>query len=664
MFGKFLTSPWAWLVWAAISVAATYPGLQWHLDFFATYGPQFRKYFPVLVMLLAIACAGYVYLRAKGLWRYELAGLAGMVLMALAAYQPRATLLALMMAGSQFALGRRTLRLFGFSFTDVAEEIALSFAAGAAEMMATLFVLGLLHLYYAPVFLGLLVLPCLLLLSEIKRLLHLLHRIHRRWVSLNEIRSAPAGVLVFFSAIFLACGLAVILSPCLIYDALAYHLADARYYVESHALLQLPFQPNSYFPQGFEVLMATLFALGGQPAAQMVPPMFFVLTLIVAFALARRCGIPSYAALAGLAFVATIPVVLYEGVIVKNDVMMAFFSLCAVECCLRWIENREIRWIYFSAVCLGSAFAVKHVALFAAVPLGLVYLGAIRAQMHRLRTAIALAVLFALTGTYWQMRTYILTGNPVYPWAVGDTVTMRTSKFIQWIKTPWEVQFDGAIRSDTKSPSPLGALFVFSVPVWLLTRRRRTTSVERVCLLFTGLYLLYWSLEYGVLRFAIAPIMLLVLFLANRAAQIYSAAPRLTQVILTCCIFYCGVVSLLVVTLLQINSPELKIFARQLDWPGYLRIWSSGYGSLEYLATHEKPGDLILGVDYCAAAYAPEPARFHGMCDDKINSPDEIRAELRRDKYRFLILPVGSKMDPGRPADFQDKYFAVFRLPE
>jgi len=233
---------------------------------------------------------------------------------------------------------------------------------------------------------------------------------------------------------------------------------------------------------------------------------------------------------------------------------------------------------------LGSAFAIKHVALFGAIPLGIIYLSAIRAQVNRVRTVIALAALFLITGAYWQVRTFLLTGNPVYPFAAADTLKVRTGrsrqslpgKFLRWIQIPWHAQFDGSRHFESESPSPLGALLVFSLPVWLMARRRNDRRTENVCLLFVGLYMLYWSFQWGILRFAIAPIVLLLLFLADRAAQVYCASARFTRVILVCCLFYCGVVSLLVVTLLQINGPELKIFARQLDWPGYLRAWSGG----------------------------------------------------------------------------------------
>jgi hypothetical protein len=665
MVAKYLTSPWVWLTWAAVSVGLTLPGLLWHLNYFATYGPRFQQVFPVLVILLAGACAAYGYLRARGLWRCELVGLAGIAVLGMAVYQPRATLLTILFGTVQFALGRRTLRIFGFSFAGIAEEITLSSAAGIAEMMGALFVLGLLRLYYPVVFLAMLALPCVLLFSEVKRLFALLRQAHQRWGSLTVMRCAPTGVLMFFSVIFLMCSLAVILSPSLVFDALSYHLADARYFAESHALAPLRFQPNSYFPQGFEVLMAMAFALGGQPAAQMIGPLFFVLSLAAAFAVARRSGIASHAALAGLAFMVATPFLLFEGAVVKNDFALAFFLLCALACCLR-------NDVYFSAVCLGSAFAIKHVALFGAIPLGLIYLSSIRAQVNRVRTALVLALLFLITGAYWQVRTFLLTGNPVYPFAAADTLTVRIArsrktlaeKFIRWIQMPWDVQFDGSSHFESDSPSPLGALLVFSLPMWLMARRDRslTVAAQKEERLFVGLYLLYWSFQLGILRFAIAPVVLLLLFLARRATQVYCASARFTRVILTCCLFYCGVISLLVVTLLQINGPELKIFARQLDWPGYLRAWSSGYPSLEYLRAQARPGDLVLSVDNCAAAYAPDPARFHGICEETMPSLDAIRAELGREPYRFLVLPKRPNLNPGMPPAFEDKYYAVYRL--
>jgi hypothetical protein len=660
-----------WPAWAALSAVLTWPGMRWHLDYFAGYGPRFRQSFPVLVALLAAGALAYQFIRKRGLWRYEPAILAGLAVLALGLYQPRAALFAVLTATAAFALGRASLRHLGFTFASIAEEIALASAVGLEELILILFVLGLLHVYYAVTFALLLGLPCLLLFPEVKRLGALMGQAHRRWAATEEFRSPLTGLVVFFSVVFLAFGLIVILSPSLIFDSLAYHLAGARFYAETHALTPLPFQPLTYFPQGFEVLMAMGYGLAGQPAAQMISPLFFALALLVAFALARRCGISRSAAVAGLGFIAIMPYLHWSGSEAKNDFAMAFFLLCALEACLIWRDNRDFRWIYLSAFFLAAAFGIKHTALFAAVPLGVMYIAALQGLSHRWRSASLLALLFLATGTVWQVRTFALTGNPVYPFQPAILAAVHTDrpaatsmeKLTQWLGTPWRAQFEGSGPFESKSPSPLGAVFVFFLPAWLWARREGSRKAETWCLFFAGLYLLYWSLEMAWLRFAIVPVVLLLLFMVDRLVRVYDAAPRLVRFVLAGSLFYCGIFSLCVVTFLEIDNVQFKLLLHQVDWTGYLRLWPSIYRPLEYLKDHAEPGDLILSVDDCAAAYAPDLARFHGMCrDNHVYSLDEIRAELGRLPYRFLILPHGLVLDPGLRAAYQDQWFAVYPL--
>jgi hypothetical protein len=163
------------------------------------------------------------------------------------------------------------------------------------------------------------------------------------------------------------------------------------------------------------------------------------------------------------------------------------------------------------------------------------------------------------------------------------------------------------------------------------------------------------------LRFAIAPVVVLLLFTVDRLVRVYNAAPRLVRFVLAVSLFYCGIFSLCVVAFLEIDNVQFKLLLHQVDWTGYLRLWPSIYRPLEFLKDHAEPGDLILSVDDCAAAYAPDPARFHGMCrDNHVYSLDEIRAELSRLPYRFLILPHGLVLDPALRAAYQDQWFAVY----
>src|SRR5205085_10859356 len=121
------------------------------------------------------------------------------------------------------------------------------------------------------------------------------------------------------------------------------------------------------------------------------------------------------AALMGVAAVVTIPVFHWTASVPKNDLMLVWFELAALECFLHWRNSKHFRWIPIAAFFTASAFDVKHTALFGAIPLVALLLFAAWREHSRLAAAAQIIVVLGLTGTYWHARTYALTGNPIYP---------------------------------------------------------------------------------------------------------------------------------------------------------------------------------------------------------------------------------------------------------
>ena len=80
------------------------------------------------------------------------------------------------------------------------------------------------------------------------------------------------------------------LAPTLSWDAMKMHLPLSQYYLQVHALEPKPGLDYSFFPQAAESIFALAWSLGGQPAAQLISPMFFALSLLAAWILARDCG--------------------------------------------------------------------------------------------------------------------------------------------------------------------------------------------------------------------------------------------------------------------------------------------------------------------------------------------------------------------------------------
>src|SRR5690606_29917693 len=122
-------------------------------------------------------------------------------------------------------------------------------------------------------------------------------------------------------------------APAIAYDAVSHHLPAARHYLEGGKLEPLPMVEGvfaaartfsgghalaySYYPQSFEELMAFAWALGGQPAAQLVSPLTCLLSALLTLAIARLCGLSRLAAAVGLGAGLTLPFAHWVGAISK-----------------------------------------------------------------------------------------------------------------------------------------------------------------------------------------------------------------------------------------------------------------------------------------------------------------------------------------------------------
>jgi hypothetical protein len=648
------------VLWAALSIAVTAGGLRWHLNYFASYGPRFEKAFPWFAASLGLALLVYQRYLRKYVWKYELAGLAAFALLLASFYQPQGTAIALCMGACAFAVGRRLLTWLRLDPGGVASEIGLSAALGFGVFICALFALGLAKLYYAWVFAGTLVVIAVVMRRELVRVFALARELNRKWAETPEFARGLPGVMLVFAAIFVFVTGVVALAPSIAFDALAAHLAAARFYAMHHALAPLPLLAYSYYPQGFEELLAMAYSLGGQPAAQMLPPLFFALALLMTFALARACGCGRVGAWMGVVLAAATPFLHWDGGVVKPDLALALSLLAALNAFLLWNSSRNARWLWVSAFLLASAFGVKHVALFGAVPLCLLYARAVWRE-RRITLAVTLLLILVLFGTYWQLRTFALTGNPVYPARLRAATAALDGRVTRSLATPWRVQFDGSANFESASPTPVGIFLLLLAPLWFLMRSQSVNRAERICLFFIALYLLYWSLAWAILRYAAAPFLLLTTLTGARLERL--ATPKWARRLAIVAVFYSFVFALCVVAMLELNAPQFELLAGRLDGPGYLGRWLDTYASIEYAGQHAGPRDLILGVDNCAAAYLPKPENLLGVCNDAHRySREDVRRLADTGAYRFVILP--HKFDLGLTPEYSDQFYSVYRLPQ
>lgn len=229
----------------------------------------------------------------------------------------------------------------------------------------------------------------------------------------------PASKLVVGSAITAVGALGVIaLIACFVppgaheWDALSYHLAAPKVFIRQHRIVYLPTDHHSNFPFTMEMLFTAGLLLNGYPLANLMHFAAGALCILLLWSIARRYFGAMAAALAIVTF-GTAPIVVWEAGSAYIELGLALFSIASVAALLRFRERRDTSSLALAAVLAGFALSVKALALipFAASAIVLVFL---RPGLGRwaLYAVLALAV-----GSPFYIKSWIWTGNPVYPFA-------------------------------------------------------------------------------------------------------------------------------------------------------------------------------------------------------------------------------------------------------
>lgn len=674
-----------WLLWLAAVVALTGRILIWHLDYFKSPSPQFYRAALVLWPTVVLSSGVYAWLRRKALWKFELVTLAAFSIIALLYYEPRATLVNAALFLAAYTLGNFAARKLRLALADPIERIIVGFGIGCGLLIPALFVLGLLKLFYPATFILLLLIPPLCLYRETAGCLGDLRAVNICWMASNELRHPMVGIAIVFGFIGAVCSLMIALAPNITFDTLQEHFPSVQHYVLAHNISPIPEIDYSYYPQSGEVLWTLLYGLAGPAGPQVGSLLFFTWFFIGIIRLARASGVDRTAAIGGTIWVGTLPFLHWSGSVVKNDIMLASFEVLALYGFSRWLNTRDFRWIVAGTFFVAQSFGMKHVALFGAIPLAVLYLYAVWKQPARWKAASLLAIVFVLFGTYWAGRTYLLTGNPVYPEstkrAVSGFVLQRGDSLLgkvgEYAKLPGNILFDGTSAFESPLPNPMGILLFAFVPLaFLQVRRRSLNGTWIACGVFVLMYFIYWASVLNIIRYAIAPIALLTMMASDAVIRFYNrqeyGASRLVQASLLGTEMYCLLITAMGIMIIEVNGPQLKYFSQQLDKPGYLRSALRTYGSLEYLQGAAERNSAVLGINNCSRAYAPEPLRFHCvLCPPAGCDVKGLAATVKKDRPRYIIVSdqdvpqsmIEELSSPGPVVRmYHDQYFSVFQL--
>ena len=267
--------------------------------------------------------------------------------------------------------------------------------------------------------------------------------------------------------------------------------------------------------------------------------------------------------------------------------------------------------------------------------------------------------LFVLAfGFYWHARTYLLTGDPLYPRSAEEAITPRRARFTPMVRLrirleePWLIQFnDTRIGFESPLRSPMGILLLTCAPLALLIARKQNQS-RAACWFYIAVYLLLWGSRMTTLRYALAPIALLIVLVAAKAKEAYdqdwTVAPGLMRFSIAAAFAATLAYGLLGAVLVEIVPGQLPLLAGRISRAQYLGSNLPGYAALESVG-RVSPHAAVIVVDACGRAYAPNPVTS-ACTGGGPQGGRQVRIQqlLNRHDFQYAILPAGWDDDERR----------------
>jgi hypothetical protein len=352
--------------------------------------------------------------------------------------------IALLVLAACHEAGRIVLRILSRDglLTDPLEEALARLATGYVSIEFTVAVLAFLHLLQAPILWALIALLCISALIFGRRgISKTFGAVIATWTGF--FRLPLNGILASIALLALGMDFVLTLTPTTAWDALTYHYVLPYRWLLAGGFAPLPDIAYHELPAATEMLFATAFAMGGVGPDRAGPGVLAgnhltwatgALVVLALIAIGRRItgltngttqGInwdsSTPGLVAGLAYL-SLPIIYVEameGGYVDN--FLVFLSLALILLLLCYKEKLLRNLIPVIGIIGGGLLATKHNALVLdALVLGALVVWIIQGAKRRsgqwsyLLSAIVLALVLPLP---WYLKSWLQTGNPVYPFA-------------------------------------------------------------------------------------------------------------------------------------------------------------------------------------------------------------------------------------------------------
>gem|GEM_PF-2663923 len=329
------------------------------------------------------------------------------------------------------------------------------------------------------------------------------------WESAREVLPVPLLLVTkILVALILLVSFVGAFAPPTNMDALNYHLAVPKLYLQTHKIIFLPTMFYSAAPFASEMINSLFLLIKGEVSAQLAQHLFgwALLFALFSFAKSRYGSNGALLAVAALLCLSSFIFIFSEP---KNDMLVTLFAFLALWSLLSWNGSGKLSDLVLIGAFAGLASGTKLFGLGVAFSLFVVLLALLILKRYRLSkistsllTGLAFVFLFAFP---WYLKSYLWSGNPVYPFFYGvfggahwnEILDYRAFQlgreaylpvnFVNLIVSPWLVANRGEVflaRTGVVFLAILPGLFLF----------RRLPQEIRILGWFSLIYYLLWFL--------------------------------------------------------------------------------------------------------------------------------------------------------------------------